>query len=69
MGNMKLVSMLVKKEADLKRAYKKAIKDGVVKFKFEGQVFYTVYAKHVLDYIIHYKQLLKDRRDNTIRTL
>jgi len=69
MGNMKLVSMLVKKETDLKRAYKKAIKGEEVKFKFEGQVFYTVYAKHVLDYIIHYKQLLKDGRDNTIRTL
>jgi hypothetical protein len=69
MAKMKLVSMLVKKEKELKKAYNEAIETESVKFDFEGQVFYTAYAKHVLDYINNYKKLLKNGQDNTTRQL
>jgi hypothetical protein len=69
MAKMKLVSMLVKKEKKLKEAYEAAIEDELVRFNFEGQVYYTAYAKHVLDYINDYKKLLKNGQDNTAEKL
>ena len=59
MGHMKMVSMLISKGKELKIAYNKAVKDGKVKFEFDGGTYYTVYAKHVLDYIEMYKKKVK----------
>ena len=56
MGHMKSVSMLINKGKELKMAYDKAVEKGEVKFEFYGGIYYTVYAKHVLDYIEMYKK-------------
>jgi|TARA_Y100000310_G_C20553952_1_gene749570 hypothetical protein len=69
MGKMKLISMLVEKEKALRKAYNRAVEYEKIKFDFEGQTFYTPYAKHVLDYINDYKKQFKNERDNTTRHL
>lgn len=56
MGHMKTVSMLINKGKELKIAYDQAVKRGDVKFEFDGGTYYTVYAKHVLDYIEMYNK-------------
>mgnify|MGYP003147354429 CR=1 FL=1 len=66
---MKLISMLVEKEKGLRKAYNEAVEYESVTFNFEGQLFYTAYAKHLLDYIDNYKKQLKNGKDNTARHL
>ena len=59
MGHMKMVSMLIGKGRELKIAYDRAVEEKVEKFEFDGGTYYTVYAKHVLDYIEMYKKKIK----------
>ena len=59
MGHMKMVSMLIDKGRELKIAYDRAVEEKVEKFEFDGGTYYTVYAKHVLDYIEMYKKKIK----------
>ena len=59
MGHMKMVSMLIDKGRELKIAYDRAVKEEMVKFEFDGGMYYTIYAKHVLDYIEMYKKKIK----------
>ncbi|QDP46385.1 MAG: hypothetical protein GOVbin1709_47 [Prokaryotic dsDNA virus sp.] len=69
MAKMKLVSILVEKEKSLREAYEAAIEDEQVRFHFEGAMYYTTYAKHLLDYINDYKKLLKNEQNNTTENL
>ena len=59
MGHMKMVSMLIDKGKELKIAYDREIKEEMVKFEFDGVTYYTIYEKHVLDYIEMYKKKTK----------
>ena len=54
-----MVSMLIDKGRELKIAYDRAVKEEMIKFEFDGGTYYTVYAKHVLDYIEMYKKKIK----------
>lgn len=51
MSMEKFIEFNDEKAKRLKKAYGKAVADGLVEFEFEGQTLYTPYARYLLEFI------------------